>query len=139
MARSEDHRSGSGFTLIELLVVVVVVGILASIALSAFLDHRRKGWDAAVESDLRNAATVQHTVLTVADEFAISVGALEAAGFRPSPAVNYFGGSFAMTVTAVGSTRFCLTAQSASGLHIGYLSGSGVTRSPDPMDEDTCD
>ena len=139
MARSDDSGSSNGFTLVELLVVVVVVGILATIALSAFLDQRRKGWDAAVESDLRNAATVQHTVLAGTEAFAVSVPALEAAGFHPSPAVNYSGGSFAMAVTAVGSERFCLTAQSASGLHIGFLSGSGVTSSADPINADTCE
>jgi type IV pilus assembly protein PilA len=139
MAKRDDRGSSNGFTLVELLVVVVVIGILASIALSAFLDQRRKGWDAAVESDLRNAATAQHTVLAVTDEFAGTIDALEAAGFEPSPAGNYFGGSFSMTVRAVGSTRFCLTAQSASGLYVGFLSGFGVRWSPDPMDEDTCD
>jgi type IV pilus assembly protein PilA len=137
--RNEYRTSTEGFTLVELLVVVVVTGILATIALSAFLDQRRKGWDAAVESDLRNAATAQVTVLAGADEFAASIPALEATGFHPSPGVNYFGGAFAMTVTATSDERFCLTAQSASGWYFAFGSGSGVTSSAVPMNADTCD
>ena len=53
-----------GFTLIELLVVIIIIGILAAIAIPVFLNQRKKGYDAQVKSDLRNAATAEETYLT---------------------------------------------------------------------------
>lgn len=141
MARLQQRGSAHGFTLVELLVVIVLIGILATIALTVILDQRRKGWDAVVESDLRNAATVQYTVLTGggAGEFASDLATLEEAGFRPSPDVNYFGSAFAMTVTATSGQSFCMTARSASGRYFGYSSWFGLVPSLLAPDVVTCD
>lgn len=53
-----------GFTLIELLVVIIIIGILAAIAIPVFLNQRKKGVDASLKSDLKNAATALESYTT---------------------------------------------------------------------------
>jgi type IV pilus assembly protein PilA len=106
-------RDDSGFTLIELLVVIVIIGILATIAIPVFLGQRRKGYDAAAKSDLRNFASLEETYLTDNGVY----GSVTDIGseYKPSDGV-------VLTVKsgAGGATSFCLFARHSSSPQTWY-------------------
>ena len=127
--RKAMDNKDEGFTLIELLVVIIIIGILAAIAIPVFLNQRKKGYDASVKSDLRNAATAEETYLTDNGYYTPSTAALTATtvGFKQSAASNYSTSAQTITYTlyqADGTTHsavatdavggYCMTATSAS-------------------------
>jgi type IV pilus assembly protein PilA len=110
-------QSESGFTLIELLVVVAIIGILAAIAIPQFSAYRKRGYEAQVKSDLRNAATAQEAYFTQA--FTYKPGALVSgtpAGFNKSDRVT-------MTA-AVGTGTFVLTGTHADCASVNWTFAS---------------
>ena len=60
-SRAQDEK---GFTLIELLVVILIIGILAAIALPAFLNQRGKAQDTASKAQVRTMQTAEETYYT---------------------------------------------------------------------------
>ena len=67
LRRTQEEK---GFTLIELLVVILIIGILAAIAIPAFLNQKGKAYDSNAKSDARTAATAQETYFTDNNAFA---------------------------------------------------------------------
>jgi type IV pilus assembly protein PilA len=117
-------RNESGFTLIELLVVVAIIGILAAIAIPQFAAYRRRGYEATVKTDLRNAATAQEAYF--AAEQVYKSGSLTSGnppGFNKSGAVT----SLTATVdTATQTFTIDGTHQNCPGKTWTYTSSSGT-------------
>lgn len=100
-------QNEGGFTLIELLVVVAIIGILAAIAIPQFAAYRKRGHEAQVKSDLRNAA--------VAQEAYFAANSAYKAGTMSSSLTPGFNATTGVTViAAAGSNTFQLTAQHAN-------------------------
>jgi len=113
--RKMQEENEEGFTLIELLVVIIIIGILAAIAIPVFLNQRKKGYDAGIKADLRNAATAEETYLTDYDAYTGTDTDLIDEGFKYSSKGDY-DGTPALNITLDGTNSgYCITADSASG------------------------
>ena len=125
-------ESEKGFTLIELLVVILIIGILAAIAIPAFLNQRNKAYDSAAKSNLRTAATAEETYAT--DNNSSYTNASTSAG-TSDPLVSIeptLNNKPFVTATANGTVGYTLVATSLGngGDVFTYLASNGqVTRS----------
>jgi type IV pilus assembly protein PilA len=120
--RAQEEK---GFTLIELLVVILIIGILAAIALPAFLNQREKAQDSAAKSDVRTAQTAMETYYTDNQSYTGAVSDPTGANAKSleniEPALknanvlavtpNAAGDGYTISVTSKGSdgTKFSIT------------------------------
>ena len=124
--RKMQEENEGGFTLIELLVVIIIIGILAAIAIPVFLQQRKKGYDAAIKSDLVAAATAEETYLTDFNTYTDSTANLATSEtFKFSAAGDYTNNTQALTIVSNTNQGYCITGTAASGNKWFYDSGNG--------------
>jgi type IV pilus assembly protein PilA len=128
----ERAQSEKGFTLIELLVVILIIGILAAIALPAFLNQRGKAQDTEAKSAVRTAQTAMETYYTEKQTYANATAAI-LQGIEPAlnegqgatlAVTNPSDAGYTVTVTSktTGTFSIAKTVDAAAGT-------SSVTRS----------
>jgi len=112
--------------------VILIIGILAAIAIPAFLAQRERAWEAAAESDLRNAAAAATSCSTqqggsfqgpCGDDTAGGTASddLTDFGYRPTNLV-------AFDITAATPTQWAARAEHCNGGNAYQFDSTGGSR-----------
>jgi len=103
-----------GFTLIELMIVIAIIGILAAIAIPQFIQYRKRGYVAAINSDIKNAYTASVAYLVDHNALATGDGDIKSGGYVPTSGVTSTVTAFTdianYSLTATGDTNWGLGA-----------------------------
>jgi type IV pilus assembly protein PilA len=111
----ERSRDESGFGLVEVLVVILIIGVLAAIALPAFLNQKTKAYDAAAKELVHSAAVTAETIATDNNGEYTKVTSAELNKYEPTIQITAGGGNaYISTPTAPEANGYSITATAAS-------------------------
>ena len=116
-SRIQDEK---GFTLIELLVVILIIGILAAIALPAFLGQRARAQDTEGKTSVRQGQTAMETYYTDNQNYNADKAALidieQSLASAPGDSFTVTGGAntYSLVVTSKTGNTFTI-AKAANG------------------------
>jgi len=108
--RAHIGEGQRGFSLIELLIVILIIGVLAAIALPAFLGQRSKGQDADAKSAARNLVSAVESFYATNQTY---TGA--AAGTDVTTSGVFGAGNGQASLPTATATGYTIVGQSASG------------------------
>jgi type IV pilus assembly protein PilA len=132
-------QSEKGFTLIELLVVILIIGILAAIALPAFLNQRAKAQDTEAKTAARTAQTAMETYYTDNQNYNPAGGLADIRDLEP--ALNEGVAAGANLVITFGAQAYTIEVtqpSTGSRFEIDKTATGDVTRSCDTAGDDGC-